>query len=525
MSILPTPDCFGLPDKYLSWRPYQEQAILNALDNEKRFTTQILPTGSGKSLLGIATALMRGGRVLYLTSTKGLQRQLLNDFHTIGLVDIRGRNSYACRAATDGSMCDHGPCISGYKCPLKGGGCLYFDAYEVAKHAPLVVSNYSYWMSITKYGEGLGDFNTIICDEAHNSPDVVSSFMTITIHTQDAFVSSLLSGGFAHFKLPDWKEWAREKFKVVEDEIAYLLATDRDQGGLSKEQRKDLVHYKKLKKSMEGIANMSDDWLWEWEDYNGKVSFSPVWPAAYCERYLFQGIEHVILTSATVNEKTVQMLGVNSADSVIYEYPHTFPLENRLLIHIPTIRLNFRSSPADLEKWRIRIDQIIAKRLDRKGIIHTVSYDRRNMIQTNSKYANIMMTHKSRNTEFMVQKFKDTLPPKVFLSPAVTTGYDFYGDACEYQIIGKLPYPNTRNAILKERTKRDKEYAPYITMQQLIQMVGRAVRSPIDRCESFIIDNNIVWFLNVYNHLAPDWFKGAFISRTVIPAPPKKIRG
>lgn len=521
-SLLPTPDCFGLPDQYTEWRPYQDQAIVNTIDNPKRFTTLILATGSGKSITCITNALIRGGRALYLTSTKGLQRQLVNDFESIGMVDIRGRNSYQCRMATDGSTCDHGPCITGYKCPLKDqGGCLYYDAYKAARQAPLVVTNYAYWMMISEHGEGLGDFDTLICDEAHDSPDMVSSFMTITIDAAEPFVSSLLKGGYLHFNLEAWKEWAHRYLPAVESEISILTQEAQNNGDLSKSQRKDLVYYKRLKKDMEALTDITDEWLWE--VYNDKVSFSPIWPAPYCEKALFRGIPHVIMTSATVNSKTISMLGVTDDDNNLYEYPHTFPLENRMLIHIPTIRLNFRSSPVDLNVWLSRIDQIIKPRLDRKGIIHTVSYDRRDLVCSRSKYKDYMMTHKSKNTEFMVQKFKNADPPAIFVSPSVTTGYDFHGDTCEYQIIGKIPYPDTRAAIIKARIKADYDYGPYIAMQELVQATGRAVRSPTDRAESFIIDDNVLWFLNTYKYLAPNWFKDAFVSRHVIPAPMPKI--
>lgn len=520
-SKLPAPNCFDLPDKYTEWRPYQEQAVLNAVDNPLRFTTQICPTGFGKSLLCIATALLKGGRAVYLTSTKGLQKQLLNDFASVGMVDIRGRNAYPCRYVTDGSHCDHGPCVAGFKCPLKGGGCLYYDAYAAASKAPFVVTNYSYWMSINEYGEGLGYFDTIICDEAHDTPDLVSSFLTVTINTADAFVGSLLKGGWNHYTINDWKVWAKSFIPAVDTEIEYYTRLNLEQGGLSRDQRKELVKMRSLKKSMEVISNIHADWVWE--SVGDKVSFSPVWPAPYCENVLFRDIPNVVLTSATVNLKTVDMLGVMKSDNMIYEYPHTFPIGNRLLTHIPTVRLNYRSGPADINKMLLRIDQIIGPRLDRKGIIHSTSYERRDLIIARSKHRDIMMTHKNRNTEFMVEQFKEADPPRVFVSPAVTTGYDFYGDMCEYQIIVKLPYPDTRNNIMRERVKRDKDYAPYITMQQLVQAVGRPVRSPTDRCESFITDDNIGWFMKVYDYLAPIWFKGAFVQRTVIPPPAPKI--
>ena len=58
-------------------------------------------------------------------------------------------------------------------------------------------------------------------------------------------------------------------------------------------------------------------------------------------------------------------------------------------------------------------------------------------------------------------------------------------------------------------------------MMQLIQGCGRIVRAADDIGETFIIDDNIGWFLWKYADFAPQWFKGAFQKRASIPAPPE----
>ena len=89
---LPPPSALGLPAKFSSWRPFQVEGVLRAteagspqhpeLEEEisRRFQVFNMPTGSGKSLVYTATATLRPGRTCILTSTKGLQRQLDQDF-------------------------------------------------------------------------------------------------------------------------------------------------------------------------------------------------------------------------------------------------------------------------------------------------------------------------------------------------------------------------------------------------------------------------------------------------------------
>ena len=114
----------------------------------------------------------------------------------------------------------------------------------------------------------------------------------------------------------------------------------------------------------------------------------------------------------------------------------------------------------------------------------------------------------------------EDLPPKILLSPSVTTGYDFPYDDCRYQILGKLPYPDTRDPLTKARAKGDKEYTAYVTMQALMQSCGRSVRSADDFAENFIIDDNILWFMSSFGHFATQWFRQAFKSSRLIPEPP-----
>jgi ATP-dependent DNA helicase DinG len=169
--------------------------------------------------------------------------------------------------------------------------------------------------------------------------------------------------------------------------------------------------------------------------------------------------------------------------------------------------------------WLNRVDNIIKPRLDRKGIIHTVSYARRDMVMR-SKYSGVMMTHGRADTEIAVEEFKGASSPAILVSPTMATGWDFPDDECRWQIIVKLPYPDTRGAIMKAMIEGDPSYVSYLVMQQLIQAAGRGVRSETDWCETFIIDNNITWFLRRNRKMALGWFLEAYSVERMLPRPP-----
>jgi Rad3-related DNA helicase len=198
------------------------------------------------------------------------------------------------------------------------------------------------------------------------------------------------------------------------------------------------------------------------------------------------------------------------------DYPHTFPTENRLVVHVPTVRMNHKTDRDGLKLWLSRIDQIIDKHITQNGIIHTVSYARRNMVTERSRHRERMLTHGSRDAEAAVARFKRD--GGILVSPSVATGYDFPGDQARWQIIGKLPYPDTRNRLVAARCRADTDYAAYVAMMEMVQASGRIVRSEDDWGLTIVIDNNVDdWFMRQYGWLAPKWFREAYRRSVVIP--------
>src|ERR1700684_4387774 len=96
MNKMPNPADCGLSDKFSSWRTNQETMIDVMITSPHRFTALSAPTGSGKSPAYVAYALLSKKPTCFVTNSKGLQSQLMNDFASCGMVDIRGRGNYPC---------------------------------------------------------------------------------------------------------------------------------------------------------------------------------------------------------------------------------------------------------------------------------------------------------------------------------------------------------------------------------------------------------------------------------------------
>jgi ATP-dependent DNA helicase DinG len=262
---------------------------------------------------------------------------------------------------------------------------------------------------------------------------------------------------------------------------------------------------------------MDRNWVWEVNPFS--ITLSPIWPKPFSEGVLFLGIPSVILTSATIVPKTAELLGIPTGNLNYREFPHSFPEANRPLIHIPTVGMNYRIGEMENRIWLARLDKIIEANLGTKGIVHTVSYARRDLVLDRSAHKQHMMTHQRVNTESVVRSFKSSPAPAILVSPSMVTGWDFPGDECRWQVIVKMPYPDTRGTIMKARSNGDKDFINYIVVQQLIQATGRGCRSEDDFCATFVIDNNITWFLDRNKHLLVEWFGGAYRVERTVPKP------
>jgi Rad3-related DNA helicase len=499
-----SPADMGLPTKFKAWRPGQDTALAHLNACQKRFLIQVMPTGVGKSLLYMAGSLSRCVPTVILTSTRALQTQLVSDFSDIGLVEIKGRRNYRCIRG-DGPTCDDGLCHYGGHCDYKESGCQYFDALRRAKRARYVVTNYAMWLTAGDFfREGRG---CLVMDEAHAAPDHLHDHLSVTVDLR-----AISEAWCEEQTIPlDWVKWAYRLLALVNEQIeAGLMFPDMNLSRL-----RQLV---RVRRTLESIVRIGASPLVV-EEVKGKFIINPLTLTRYAEPCLFRGVPFVHMTSATVTEHTGRMLGIQGEDRELHEYPSPFALENRPVYVIPTSNVDRRMDHGAEMVWIARIDQIVGKHLDRKGIIHSVSYDRGWRIIKCSRHEKYMIIHSSEDAAMKVATFKARRPPAVLVSPAMTTGWDFPYELCQYQIIAKVPFPDSRALIMQERQKLDPELPYYMAWQTIVQAAGRGVRASDDWCETFIIDNHFQWLLSKYGHLAPKWFKESIRQVSAVPEP------
>lgn len=531
MAVLPPPSSIIGISKFDRWYPNQDRVfsdVLSWLSSSQRFLGLSLPTGAGKSLLSVLSAHSSGRRAVILTATKGLQAQIGRDFSDL-VVDIRGQNSFQC-LLSDGEMimADEGPCHQGFQCQYKASGCPYYDRLRKALRSQVVVTNYAYYLVQHRYSTGLGDISLLILDEAHLALSALESMLAVYVDKAEIESMGAYFPGKGYEDWDGWKGWALsqvDKVELIESQLKEQLKDmwnqgDRAPSAMLRAHRAASMVARKLRE----VVDSKGAWVWERRSHGWLLS--PVWVTDYMP-LLYRDIGKVMSMSAVLTPKLMEVLGtpVEENRAGYVEMPSYFPPENSPIIHIPTVRMSHRSSNEDLAMWVARIDQIIDRRLDRKGIIFTTSYARRDLVLQKSRHKGIMISHGTKDVVQAVNKFKQAKAPAVLVSPAVTSGWDFSMEESgqgkpQYSIIGKIPYPDTRVPAVRARMDRDNDWTSWMAMQTLVQEAGRINRSVSCKGEIFVVDDSWLWYWKRYKNFAPNWFRERVVgSSQIIPEP------
>ena len=518
---VPSPAEIGLPDKISSWRSNQAEAVSVIITNPKRVTALAAPTGFGKSAVVVAAAILSKTPTCIVTNSRGLQDQYLDLYKSIGMVDIRGKRNYQCDLKPD-YTCEEGHAA---RCPYKGTvGCPASNAEMRAATSSLVVTNYAKWTSARKYGQGMQHFKQVIFDEGHAMYEALANAMQVVLSHREIdkdLEIDFLSGEEA-MEFPNWKPWASNARIVAEQAMIQAQARIT---GITDPKPSWVRHFTHMRNLVRRLTTISTANAKEWivDETEDGFQFDPIRPGRYAESALLLKVPRIIIVSATLRPKSLFMIGIGRDNFHFQEFNSDFDPKRCPIYYIPTMRVD--KNHTDLRQLWVKLDQIAAKRRDRNGIVHTISYARRDDILSLSRFAESMIINeKGEPPAAKIEEFIGSYPGGILVSPSVGTGYDFAGKAAEWQFICKIPFPDSRSKIVQARQHDDPEYGPYQAMQDIVQMCGRPMRSKEDRAETFMGDEHLNWFLPRFGHLAPKSFHGFFRRVDTVPPPPERLR-
>jgi ATP-dependent DNA helicase DinG len=536
MSVLPpTPADMGFnPAKFPVWRPVQVRNAEDVLNSTTRTTACCMPVGTGKSLAYVAIAKLMQQPTVILTATNNLLAQLHSDFPELPV--IKGRGNYECESG-------YGTCEEGAAAGCEHRGqpqCPYAHAKAEFNAAPIGLTNYAYWLAAGK-GEGLAQRKLVIMDEGHDAANVVCDALTVNVTDKDVKLigappppSAVSLTAFA-----TWADWIKTAYPLAKAKGAVL----EKQAGDDKTATKNLIRVRRLTTGLAVLLQASalgESWAVDGGDRTGRgredsaywYTLTPVHPGRYTELTLLRGATQVLVYSATITPQALITMGVTDATFLDYDSP--FPVLSSPVYYVPTVQLSAKSTAESKRVWADRIDEIIAGRMDRKGIIHTVSYSRAEELMDLCGHSDMFVTHGpgAAQTEKAIRIFCKSTRPCVLVSPSVHTGYNFPGHLAEYQIVAKLPWPDTRSNLMQMRLGLNQPpyaaarfegeiYRGYLIASNIAQAAGRGMRGEKDMCETFIVDSSMGFFMRGNQRHFPKAFRRTYKQVSRVPVPPK----
>lgn len=488
--------------KFKKWRPNQKEAVERIANSDKRFFILNAPTGVGKSLIAVATALATGSKTYIVTYTKQLQDQYLRDFPFIAT--IKGRKNYPC-VYLEGLTAED--CILQAKiaCPFKEE-CPYRVAKAQAIANQISIHNYSYYLTALNYTNEWPKADLVVLDEAHLAENALLKFVETRISKKT------LDKLFLPYPTPDddvmdflntLEHTLTNRIEDLTDELQYIASTDNPDPDEVKELTNLIEKYNNLRRKVIFLlAQLDDTWV---IDYNPmRIVFKPTWVKEF-NSYLFNHGEKFLLMSATITKKNAEVLGIPEDEMEYMELPSPFPAERRPLHFIPVVNMRHDNIKNALPTLVKLIDKVLKKHEGQKGIIHTVNTELAKQIFALSEYKRRLIPAWGDKREEALKEHEKS-KDGVILSPSLDVGTDFKYDEGRFQIIVKLPFPDLSDEQTKKRFQQDKDWYIMEMANRIVQAYGRTNRAEDDYSDTYIFDERFWWYVKHYKEFFPEWF-------------------
>ena len=249
-----------------------------------------------------------------------------------------------------------------------------------------------------------------------------------------------------------------------------------------------------------------------------KVKFKPLDVSKFCGPLLTKCRKNLIMSATILDVDTFcRSIGLPRDQVKFIAIGSDFPIENRPIYPLNVAYLNYASIHSEqVQRLLVQIiDKIMNKFDDKKGIIHTTSYDQVRFIQKYLSVQNqkrlIASDPKIKRDDIIADHINNDNSgrPSVLISPSMKLGLDLKDDRSRFQVIVKVPYPNKGDRWTDMKRERDPAWYDWQTALSLVQAYGRSVRSKDDWAYTFILDSAFKTFLMKVRGILPIWFTEA----------------
>lgn len=513
------------------------------------------PTGIGKSAIAM-TLVKSYEKSFVVTLSKNLQDQYVNDFEM--LVPVKGKSNFPCFktmeqkkidlqeydvAMSQGISCEKGECIERTKegktqnCKFKPRIqafeektfqeiiCPYYEQKYSALLADHSVWNYHSYFQTVKYNRGIyGEYlnrNISIFDEAHSIENQIIQFVEIEIikkHIDECEIrieSYDLSDIEMIIQLVrDIAEFYARKAKEIRESKIYQENPDYNKI------RKIDGDFERFARVRSELSSDPENFIINKPEYKkGKfksIVIKPLDVSKYVKEFFITPFQ--IFMSATINKDSFcQNMGFSSDEIAFVDTSHSpVPLENRRVEFLNTARLSYQDPTVNENRIWLKIDEILSKHKNQKGLILTSSRVRCKNIVKNLSLKNknrVRMCH-ARNPDEKTQddviKEHANSENGVLISSSLWQGVDLKDDLSRFQIIAKSPYPNYTEKWVESKMERYPLWYSSQTITKILQGIGRSIRSKQDWAVTYVLDSAVEPLLNNSKNLVPKSYYDVF---------------
>jgi Rad3-related DNA helicase len=532
------PKTLGLPAKFTQWQPDQEQNVDLVVQSPKKVFLLDAPTGTGKSLVGVASykRLEVMDRVLgrmtddqyryqcvYLTRTIQLQNQVLGDFPEA--VKMMGRANFPCAARANDF-----PSFSADDCPGScGQRCVYLIHKAMALKAPLAVLNDSYFLADTNGPGGFANRNMVVLDEIDSLESQLMSFIEFKVSENQCKKYGTPPPKLME-SIPEWLRWARISGETITARVTQIEDSLGDKPmeawtAVEIDLNKEVKRGKRfLEKMGVFIKEVNDTWILDLGQnrYGWEVTFKPVIVGPYCEEYLWRYGKRFLGMSGTILEPKIlaEDLGIEPDDYEYHRIDCRFPVQNRPIHFRPVANMTWKTKAEEQPKMAEEAARIINLYRGENVLVHAVSGDLRDYLKDvlpfNGVSPDRIMTHNTQDRANQIEAFK-MARGKVMISPSFDRGVDLPNDECRCVIVCKVPFMKTTDKQVKARMAMPSGNRWYAlrAIQSIMQMTGRGVRNDKDVCATYILDAQFRRVLTQTKPWIPAWWIAALRTENV----------
>ena len=518
---------FPYGESFKEARSYQIETIsqiYNAIEEGYKYIFLEACSGFGKSLIAnTISRIYSKGKSYILTPTNQLLTPYEETFNKYKLKKVKARNFSKCKYTRNRKPCSYALCRE-FNCRYfknlnlneelsERTTCNYLYQLYEGLNSNTIVCTYDYFFTEAfRQKNFLTKRKLIICDEGHNIDNLASSGSSLMLYS-----NSLIDLGFdveeEYDDLLETEDYYYFLLKV-QHRLKEKLEDEIDQFSNSTLMSKDLFKVNNfLNYFEEGDNNIAFDHV-EMANGNNRWIFRPIKTSKFISDVLFDYCDVCIFMSSSIfdYESFANDLGIDESEIFKLEVEPIFDLSKNPVKVYKKFNMEYDNLKEIKYNTLPIIDEILYNHRFEKGIIHAFSDECKEFLYENLKDQRRLITHTMENREEKLEEFKNSSRPLVFVSSSMDEGVDLPGDQCRFQIIFKLPFPNSQDYRIgmREATYEDgEEWYRYKMLTRLIQAYGRGIRYEGDYCQTYLLDNRI-WdeLIKDYNgdRIIPQYF-------------------